>query len=36
MKIKKKTWLELFQKVLNGEKTFDLYLADFEVVPAIC
>ena len=30
MKIEKKTWPELFQKVLDGEKKFDLRLADFE------
>ena len=33
MEIKKKTWPELFQKVLDGEKTFDLRLADFECKP---
>lgn len=27
--IEKKTWPELFQKVKNGEKTFDVRLADF-------
>ena len=30
MKIKKKTWPEYFQKILNGDKTFELRLADFE------
>ncbi|MBU3964949.1 DUF3850 domain-containing protein [Patescibacteria group bacterium] len=30
MKIEKKTWPELFQKILDGDKTFDLRLADFE------
>ena len=30
MKIKKKTWPELFQKIVDGDKTFDLRLADFE------
>lgn len=30
MKIKKKTWPELFQKVLDGDKNFDLRLADFD------
>jgi ribosomal protein S17 len=29
-KIEKKTWSELFQKVLDREKTFDLRLADFD------
>lgn len=26
----KKTWPELFQKILNGQKTFDMRIADFE------
>lgn len=30
MKIKKKTWPEMFQKILDGDKTFDLRLADFD------
>lgn len=30
MKIKKKTWPEYFQKILDGEKTFELRLADFK------
>ncbi len=30
MRIEKKTWPEYFEKVLSGEKTFDLRLADFE------
>ncbi len=30
MKIEKKAWPELFQKILNGDKKFDLRLADFE------
>ncbi len=29
--IKKKAWLELFEQVLRGKKTFDLRIADFEV-----
>lgn len=29
-KIEKKTWPELFEKVKNGQKNFDLRLADFE------
>lgn len=30
-KIEKKTWPELFQKVLDGDKTFDLRINDFEI-----
>lgn len=30
MKIKKKTWPEYFQKILNGDKTFELRLADWK------
>jgi ribosomal protein S17 len=30
MKIEKKTWPEYFEKVLAGEKNFDLRLADWE------
>lgn len=33
MRIEKKTWPELFQKILNGEKTFEVRLADFECKP---
>ena len=33
MKIEKKAWPELFQKILDGDKTFDLRLADFECNP---
>lgn len=29
--IKKKCWSELFEKVLNGKKNFDLRLNDFEI-----
>lgn len=29
--IKKKTWPELFEKVLSGEKKFDMRVADFDV-----
>ena len=31
MEIRKKTWPELFQKMLDGKKTTDLRLADFEI-----
>lgn len=30
MKIAKKTWPDLFQKIIDGDKNFDLRLADFE------
>ena len=30
MKIEKKTWPKFFQKILDGDKTFDMRLADFE------
>ena len=30
MEIKKKAWPEYFQKMLDGDKTFDLRLADFK------
>ncbi|MFH1289775.1 MAG: DUF3850 domain-containing protein, partial [Nanoarchaeota archaeon] len=33
MKIEKKTWPNLFQKILDGEKTFDARLADWECKP---
>lgn len=33
MKIIKKAWPVLFKKVLSGEKTFDLRLADFKCKP---
>ena len=33
MKIEKKTWPDLFQKILDGEKTFDARLADWECKP---
>lgn len=33
MIIKKKTWSDLFEKLLSGEKTFDCRIADFEVNP---
>jgi len=29
MEIRKKTWPDLFQQVLNGEKPFDVRLADW-------
>jgi ASC-1-like (ASCH) protein len=31
MKIEKKTWPESFNKILEGRKSFDIRLADFEV-----
>lgn len=33
MRIEKKTWPKDFQKVLEGVKTYDLRLADFECNP---
>lgn len=33
MKIEKKTWPEFFEKIQNGEKMYDLRLADFECKP---
>ena len=33
MKIEKKVWPEYFEKILSGEKTFELRLADFECNP---
>ncbi len=30
MKIEKKAWPEFFDKILNGEKNFELRLADFK------
>ena len=29
--IRKKTWKNLFEKVLSGEKKFDVRIADFEI-----
>ncbi|MFA5142223.1 MAG: DUF3850 domain-containing protein [Candidatus Woesearchaeota archaeon] len=29
MRIEKKTWPDMFQNILDGNKTFDLRLADF-------
>lgn len=29
--IRKKTWRDMFEKVLSGDKTFDVRLADFDV-----
>jgi len=31
MKIEKKTWPEMFNKILSGEKTFDARIADFKI-----
>jgi ribosomal protein S17 len=33
MRIEKKVWPEYFQKILDGNKTFELRLADFECKP---
>lgn len=33
MKIEKKTWPEYFERVLSGEKTFELRMADFTCNP---
>jgi len=33
MEIKKKTWPEYFQQVLDGKKKFEVRLADFEIKP---
>ncbi|MCC7571535.1 DUF3850 domain-containing protein [Candidatus Micrarchaeota archaeon] len=33
MKIEKKIWPKYFQKILNGDKTFELRLADWECKP---
>jgi len=33
MRIEKKMWPEFFGKIVSGEKTFDVRLADFECEP---
>lgn len=33
MKIEKKAWPDFFQKVIDGSKTYDLRLADFDCKP---
>ncbi len=33
MKIEKKVWPEYFQKIIDGDKTFELRLADFKCSP---
>jgi len=34
MKIEKKVWPKYFQKILDGDKTFELRLADFKCNPS--
>ncbi len=31
MRIEKKAWPEYFEKILSGEKTYDMRIADFEI-----
>jgi len=33
MRIEKKTWPDLFEKVLSGQKKFDMRVADFDCQP---
>ncbi len=33
MKIEKKVWPEYFEKILSGDKTYEVRLADFECNP---
>ena len=33
VRIEKKVWSEWFQKIVDGVKTYDLRLADFEIKP---
>ncbi len=33
VKIRKKTWMPYFQEILDGNKTFDVRLANFECKP---
>ncbi len=33
MKINKKTWPESFERILTGDKTYEVRLADFKVKP---
>ncbi len=33
MKIEKKVWSKYFQKIIDGNKTFELRLADWECNP---
>ncbi|MFZ5365480.1 MAG: DUF3850 domain-containing protein [Patescibacteria group bacterium] len=33
MRIEKKVWPKYFQKILDGDKTFEIRLADFECGP---
>ena len=33
MRIEKKCWHKFFQKILDGNKTFELRLADFDCAP---
>lgn len=33
MRIEKKTWVKYFERMLSGDKTFDVRLADWECQP---
>jgi hypothetical protein len=36
MRIEKKCWPEFFEKILSGEKTFELRLADWDAAGEMC